>query len=107
MQEWDRIVPLLAQLGVMTHVDRTELVNYCTAWSTFVVNQRRLDEEGATIKGSMGSEIKNPVASVVSEASLRLHRYCQEFGLTPASRTRIKMEKTDDRSEMDKRMFGP
>jgi hypothetical protein len=35
-KEWDRIVPELERLGLLTQLDRAMLVSYCQAWSAVV-----------------------------------------------------------------------
>jgi P27 family predicted phage terminase small subunit len=41
------------------------------------------------VKGRMGEPVKNPAIPLRNEAWKRLLRILQEFGLSPASRTRV------------------
>jgi len=79
--EWDRMVPLLAPIGLLTPVERAGLTAYCLAWSDYVEARR-------TGKGR-------------TAAFACLMKTCVELGLTPSSRSRIKVEVAKPKSKVD------
>lgn len=91
---WNALVKLLDEMKVLTIADGHALARYCQTW----VQWRKYDEfvmaHGAvyTVKDQNGN-IKMvrtfPQALLAERLNLQLLRYEQEFGLTPAARTRI------------------
>lgn len=111
-REWRRIVPLLEQLNLLTKVDRSALAGYCQAYSRWRQAERILDAEGLTMdflsnNGASYSQARPEVAIAQQSAKL-MKTFLAEFGLTPASRTRISVpvkepEKKDATREL---LFG-
>lgn len=87
--EWDRVVPILHQQGLLTDLDRAVLVKYCQAWSAVVALEREIEEAGWWVPTGDGGRKRNPSAASLREAYERLHSAASEFGMTPVSRTRI------------------
>jgi P27 family predicted phage terminase small subunit len=88
--EWDRIAPELHKLGLLTHLDRTVLAAYCVSFAVWVragAGLSRLlsspDADGPAIKRW---------ATICSRALRELHMLGSELGLSPASRTRLRVE---------------
>jgi len=102
--EWDRIVPELEQHGLITAVDRAALAAYCAAYSRWAAAERIIAAEGILTEGAHGGKVKHPAVSVANEAMMMISRFCGEFGLTPASRSRVigsggKKKKKDDKAD--------
>ena len=89
--EWERIAPELERLGLLTGVDVVALAGYCANWATVIEAERILGEEGVVIDGRQGLRM-NPAQTIRNQAYTALHRFIVEFGLSPASRSRIKVE---------------
>lgn len=88
--EWDRVVPQLTTLGILTELDRAVLVAYVTAWSDLCELRRQIRETGWTIPTGDGeSQKRNPLASSLREAYERLRSAGSELGLTPSARIRL------------------
>ena len=91
---WKRIVPQLKAMGVLTLIDADALTNYCDTWSRWKRAVLFLKEKGDvyTIKDDDG-KIKYisqlPQVAIARNLLAVLNRYQQEFGLTPAARSRI------------------
>lgn len=96
--EWQRIVPELEQLEVLTKVDRAALVNYCMAWSRLRQAQTVLVDEGLTFETDNGPR-KRPEVGIVEKAQSLLKSSLEQFGLSPASRSRISTKKEEAVSE--------
>ena len=50
-EEWDRIVPELDRLGILSPLDRTMLVVYCEAVEIYTLALAKVRESGVLIKG--------------------------------------------------------
>lgn len=117
--EWKRIVPELTRLGLMTTVDLAALAAYCQAYAELEEATRTLDREGrvcvwpVTDKNGnkIGEKLKgHPAVQQQRDAARLVKQFISEFGLTPASRTRVHgatgEEEGSDRAKRDKRFFG-
>ena len=89
-REWQRIAGELADLGLLTRIDRAALVLYCQAWADYVQAKGKAAEKGPVVKSPTGSPIHNPWHSIANKAFDQLRQMLSEFGLTPASRASVK-----------------
>lgn len=87
-QEWARITPLLAELGLLSEIDRTALAGYCDAYGRWYVAQKNLRLRGLVVKKD-GKTYMNPFVRVAQDAMKEAMRHLVEFGMTPSSRSRI------------------
>lgn len=91
-KEWKRISAELTTLGLLTSVDRAALAAYCAAYSRWVKAEESIQRFGAVIKSpKSGFPIQNPYVSVANTALDHMRKFAIEFGLTPASRTRLQV----------------
>lgn len=112
-KEWRRIAPQLEKLGLLTQIDMAALVIYCESWSLYKramifihengesrVKYER-DEDGQIMKDEEGQPlIKSitvyPEVLRAEKATETIRRFCQEFGFTPAARSRIQVPGADE-----------
>lgn len=100
--EWNRIVPELMSLGLLTRVDRAALAGYCQAWGRWVKAEDELAKTAEIVKTTQGNAIQNPWLSVANRAWDQLSKALVGFGMDPSSRTRIHApggQKLDDFEE--------
>jgi len=90
--EWGRVSQELYQLGLLSRIDRAALATYCECWSDWVKATMKVHETGEVIKTAAGNVIENPYYSIKKRAAELMHKFLTEFGMTPASRTRINAE---------------
>lgn len=108
LEEWNRIVQELADNGLMTNLDRAALVAYCEFWEAYVQAADKLREGGMIYVSANGNMCENPYFSIKKRAAELMHKFLVEFGMTPASRTRIsatplgKQNKEKDDAEEEK-----
>jgi len=102
-REWRRIVGLLAVVGLVSQIDRATLAAYCQAYGRWCHAERMIKKEGAIITTPNGHEQKSPWLTIADKAMEQMHRYAVEFGLTPASRTRIHVIETSDKRPKSQR----
>lgn len=94
-EEWDRIVPELEELGVLSRTDGAALAIYCDTYSQWVRANRDIRTYGMTVETGMGGLKANPAVAISRAAASLMHRLLSEFGGTPSSRSRLRAA-TDD-----------
>jgi P27 family predicted phage terminase small subunit len=90
LKEWKRILPTIKAMGILTLADGDALALYCRAYSRWKQALSNLDDEGMTIIGPRLGLIENPSLRIAERAEDAMRRILLEFGLTPASRQRVK-----------------
>ena len=103
--EWDRVVPLLEDMQVLTKSDGSALAVYCEAFARCRAANEHIREYGLILvsehvkKNRYGEVVQeqtvvkpNPAINVVNVANLIMMRVLCEFGMTPSSRSRIKAD---------------
>jgi P27 family predicted phage terminase small subunit len=88
-KEWTRITGLLSKMGVLSASDAPSLEQHCCAYSNWRKALARIDQGGETEEGRTYSAA---AVREAREAADQVRRYLIEFGMTPASRTRVRAE---------------
>lgn len=127
-REWEFIVPVLLELGVLTQVDGKALAGYCDAYALWEQARKDINKYGLVVESpklNMGVpviiggqqeavidpktgeptgqthwvggealiELKaNPAVSIYNTMGKAMKMFLIEFGLTPASRAKLKIE---------------
>ena len=100
--EWDRIVPELQAMRLLASADRAALAAYCTAWSRWVQAEEQVRKFGPIVKSpEKGFPMKSPYLSIADQALENMRKLMVEFGLTPSSRSRIRIPADADADELD------
>lgn len=93
LEEWNRITQLLSQVKCIAELDRATLAAYCTEWARYVIANNRLRVIRTLLSESTkGTKMPHPLLRISDKALKNMLSICQEFGLTPASRTRLNIE---------------
>lgn len=115
-REWEFMVPVLLRLGVLSNIDGKALAAYCDAYAMWEAARRDLFKHGMVfdtpIFDKMGNVIMydgkmllkrqpNPSFSQWNTAAKLMKSYLIEFGLTPASRTKLKITKPAEADPME------
>jgi P27 family predicted phage terminase small subunit len=87
--EWDRLVPELGELGLLTHFDRAALAVYCGAYALWAEATAAIQKYGAIVKSPSGYPMQSPYIGIANRQAELMIRLASEFGFTPASRSRI------------------
>jgi P27 family predicted phage terminase small subunit len=91
--EWKRVAKELKSIGLLTSVDRAAMGAYCCAYSRWAEAEKQIQKIGTVIRSpKSGFPIANPHVSISNTALDLMRKFCVEFGLTPASRTRLQVE---------------
>ena len=92
---WRRLVPLLVPSGVLTVVDGGALARYCDTWVRWHKATEALDKDGDVLVRRDGSMEASPYVAIYRNLSDMLSRHESQFGLTPAARARLVVEKAE------------
>jgi P27 family predicted phage terminase small subunit len=97
-KEWKRITPHLERLGLVSELDRAMLVGYCTAWADLEWAEHRMaeynkddatGERGRVWDTPSGYKQISVLMQIRNRALEQLKSFSAEFGLSPASRSRV------------------
>lgn len=89
-QHWDLVTKQLQDVGLITNVDVTAMAIYCEAYATWADATAEVRRVGAVIKTpSTGYPIQNPYLAIANKAFDQMSKMLVEFGMTPASRTKV------------------
>ena len=90
-KEWKRLAAELADLGLLTRIDRGQLAAYCQAHALWVEAVQALGRYGTMVKSPNGYPMQSPYVAVLNRQVDIMTRIAAEFGMTPSSRTRIRV----------------
>jgi P27 family predicted phage terminase small subunit len=62
---------------------------YCSAYDRWLIAEEHLTVEGLVLQTPEGSHKANPYVKISRDAKLEIHRFLAQFGISPASRTRV------------------
>src|SRR6185312_16774353 len=91
-KEWRRISRHLFQLGLITAIDRAALAAYCQSWAQWLDAIAQVQKLGPVVRSPSGYPMISPFVAVASQAYAQMRAMLTEFGMTPASRSRVSAE---------------
>lgn len=119
-REWKRILPELRQLGVLSVIDGAALAAYCHAYARWFEAEKEVKRLGLIVEEAitkwdsdaeesevLGYRYKKNPAVTISEAAMKIMKsFLVEFGMTPSSRSRVRVEKPTEEDPMEKFLKG-
>jgi P27 family predicted phage terminase small subunit len=90
-QVWDYTLAELSAMKCATPADRDALLAYCEAVVLHRLASQEIAEGGITALGGNGAVGRAPAVLVQKDAATMIRAFAQEFGLTPAARSQIRM----------------
>lgn len=91
--EWNRITPLLKELGLIAKIDRAALTMYCQAWARMVQADEMiaaLGDDGLVMTvAQSGYKQTSPWIQISNRMSELCLKFLTEFGMSPSARTRV------------------
>lgn len=102
MLAWGRLTALLDDMGVLTVADVFALERLCDIYADILQLRNTIAEEGRTytVQTEGGFLIKaHPAVAMLADADRRFKSYLVEFGLTPAARTKVKVDGGNQKEE--------
>lgn len=108
--EFRRVAVKLKKACIATAIDRAGLAGYAAAYEMFSTATAAVEEHGLIQVSPSGRRSPSAYFTVAMLSLATLRQFAVEFGLTPASRSRVKAtgpEKKDPIQElMDRKFFG-
>src|SRR5262245_15670419 len=90
--EWFRTAAVLSEMGLLSKADRSALAAYCMSYSRWVHAEAQVRKYGTIVKSpEKGFPMKSPYLCVAEQALEAMRKFMVEFGLTPSSRSRIRV----------------
>lgn len=89
LEEWRRITVELHAVGILTQIDRAALAMYCQAYGRWKKYEKIVAAKGELYKTQNGNVQLSPAMWVVNKAMEQCHKFLTEFGMTPASRSKV------------------
>ncbi|QQK75083.1 phage terminase small subunit P27 family [Salicibibacter cibarius] len=101
-EEWDRVVPELERLGLLTVVDGASLASYCASWARAVEAESWMAKNGRYYvtrdkDGDIKSMSKVPHVAIAEKSFAEVRAFAKEFGLTPSSRSELSAVAKDEK----------
>jgi P27 family predicted phage terminase small subunit len=92
--EWERLAPMLYAARQITDGDRSTLIALCLEWGRYL---DALDRATSIIVLTpSGFPMPNPYGTAANQALKNCTRLWPELGLTPSSRSRVRVSTPDD-----------
>lgn len=105
-EAWNRLAPLLDQMGILTIADVAALERLCECLAEIYECREVLQRTGGTYetKNLAGERMfrSRPEVARLADADRRFRAYAVEFGLTPAARSRVRVADGGKSDPLDK-----
>ncbi|MEQ8154486.1 MAG: phage terminase small subunit P27 family [Clostridiaceae bacterium] len=92
-KEWRRVAKQLEDLGILTEVDMAAFAGYCEAYARWKEAEEFISKHGTIVKTPSGYWQQVPQVSIAQTYLKIMIKFCEQFGLTPSSRSRIVADK--------------
>jgi P27 family predicted phage terminase small subunit len=111
-KHWDRFLYSIQSMNVGQPVDAEGLATLCNALQEYLDASKDVQKYGITLReerrdrdGGLSIIVKsNPAVMARSDAWRRMNTMMQQFGLTPSSRAKLKVEKAEEVDELEELM---
>jgi len=104
--EWEVMAPLLAPMGLLTTIDRTTFEAYCTIVARWREAEDALKKTGPVVRAPSGYPMQSPYYTIANQSLSQMRAYLAEFGLSPASRSRISIKSSEATDPMEAFLYG-
>ena len=88
-KEWRRLAKQMEQLGILTQVDMAAFAGYCQAYARWKEAEEFITQHGSILRTKSGYVQPVPQVSIAQTYLKIMNRFAEQFGLTPAARSRI------------------
>ena len=88
-KEWKRLAPPLIAMGILTNHDVSNFAGYCEAYARWRESEEFINQHGVMVKTPSGYLQQVPQVSIALQSLKQMQSLASEFGLTPASRSRL------------------
>jgi P27 family predicted phage terminase small subunit len=105
-REWKRVVDLLEPLGLVNKLNMAALAAYCQVYSRWVEAEGMIRKHGMLVKTPNGYPQLSPFMTVANRCLDQMKSYMVEFGMTPASMSRISINPGEAKDDMESLLSG-
>jgi P27 family predicted phage terminase small subunit len=105
-KEWRRVSNELLALGIISRLDRAALGGYCDAYGRWAEAARQIQKYGLIFKSPSGYPMPSPYLAILHTALDQMRAFLTEFGLSPASRSRVRGANPKQRDLFDAFLDG-
>ena len=88
-KEWKRMGKILERIGLLTEMDMAAFAGYCQAYARWKEAEEFITQHGTIVRTPSGYWQQVPQVSIAQTYLKVMNRFAEQFGLTPASRSRI------------------
>lgn len=100
-REWRRLGRLLLAANIPTELDALALGALCQSYARWIEAQEAIARTGLLVRGDKGIPRINPLLAISRDCQAEYTRLLTEFGMTPSSRSRIRVEKAEEVDEFE------
>jgi P27 family predicted phage terminase small subunit len=93
---FSELATMLAGQGIMTALDVNALARYVVVWCRWIDAEAEVAKRGPVVKTAAGNVIQHPSLAVSNRCFSQMRQIESEFGMTPSSRSRIRMNSVSD-----------
>ena len=107
-KEWRRMCHVLLSIGLYTEIDHAMLEMYCQAYGDWIEAKRKIRTTGGRVKMSRltGALYTNPWVYEANGAWERLRKAAAEFGMTPSTRSRVRVATGEKEPSLTEQLFA-
>ena len=98
-KEWRRTAKQLEDIGILTEVDMAAFAGYCQAYARWKEAEEFISRHGTIVKTPSGYWQQVPQVSIAQTYLKIMHKFCEQFGLTPSARSRIIADKAGENED--------
>lgn len=80
---------VLEAMGLLTEMDMAAFAGYCQAYARWKEAEEFLSQHGSMVRTPNGYLQQVPQVSIAQTNQKIMLKFCEQFGLTPSSRSRI------------------
>jgi len=88
-KEWRRLAKKMEAIGILTEMDMAAFAGYCQAYARWKEAEEFITQHGTIVRTPSGYWQQVPQVSIAQTYLKVMNRFAEQFGLTPASRSRI------------------
>lgn len=91
-EQWNHVGRMLFEMGVMTRLDSLALAMLANSVARWISAEATVKKTSDVLESGEGGFYQNPYLSVANKAWEQMSKMLIEFGMTPSSRVRLKVE---------------
>ena len=88
-EEWNRLADKMVNLGTLTEMDMAAFAGYCQSYARWKEAEEFITQHGTIVRTPSGYWQQIPQVSIAQTYLKIMNRFSEQFGLTPAARSRI------------------